>query len=139
MNQRHACGYKLNTYLSRVMGRRRRLHLRETSAWRHTLDVNENYSTATCFDCERPLVDVRTNIPFRTREGHLRFKDNRGCKRCTSDTCRSAFPFKGRDFNAALNIVRITVCMLQGVPRPRCYTRAHHDEHQRARRGGPAA
>ena len=107
--------------------------------WRHTLDVNENYSTATCFDCERPLVDVRTNIPFRTREGHLRFKDNRGCKRCTSDTCRSAFPFKGRDFNAALNIVRITVCMLQGVPRPRCYTQAHHDEHQRARRGGPAA
>jgi len=107
--------------------------------WRHTLDVNENYSTATCFDCERPLVDVRTNIPFRTRQGHLRFKDNRGCKRCTSDTCRSAFPFKGRDFNAALNIVRITDCMLQGVPRPRCYTRAHHDEHRRARRGGPAA
>jgi len=38
-----------------------------------------------------------------------------GCSRCG---CRSAFPFKGRDFNAALNIARrITVCLLQTVIR----------------------
>jgi hypothetical protein len=33
MNHRHTWGYKLNTYLWRVVGRRRRLNLRETSAW----------------------------------------------------------------------------------------------------------
>ena len=106
--------------------------------WKHTVDAPEALSTATCYDCEGRLVSVRTDISFRDRSGRLRYKENRGCKRCTSATCKSEVPFKGRDHNAALNIGRITICMLQGAPRPRCYTRAYHDEIIRARRGRPA-
>jgi hypothetical protein len=41
-------------------------------------------------------VGVKTDIPFYTRSGEIRLKDNRGCKRCTSVHCRSNVPFKGR-------------------------------------------
>ena len=106
----------------------------------HTVDANESYSTVTCNDCEGRLLSVRTDIPYYDRSGRIRFKENRGCKHCKSDTCRSEFPFKGRDHNAALNIGRITICMLRGDPRPRCYTKAYHDnEIRRARRGRPAS
>ena len=51
MNQRHACGYKLNTYLSRVMGRRRRLHLRETSAWVRWSSRTSHSRGCPCLHC----------------------------------------------------------------------------------------
>ncbi len=105
-----------------------------------TLNTPESCSTVTCNDCKEPLVGVKTDIPFYTRSGEIRLKDNRGCKRCTSVHCRSNVPFKGRDKNAALNIGEITQHMLDGRPRPECFTRAYHDARRprRGRRGRPA-
>jgi hypothetical protein len=105
-----------------------------------TLNTPESCSTVTCNDCEERLVGVKTDIPFYTRSGEIRLKDNRGCKRCTSVHCRSNVPFKGRDKNAALNIGEITQHMLDGEPRPECFTRAYHDARRprRGRRGRPA-
>jgi hypothetical protein len=104
-----------------------------------TVDANEAFSTVTCNDCEGRLLSVRTDIPYYDRLGRIRYKENRGCKHCKSDTCKSRFPFKGRDKTGALNIGRITDCMLQGQHRPRCYTRAYHDQirPRRARRRRP--
>ena len=106
----------------------------------HTVDVNEAYTTVTCNEphCREPMVKVMTNIPYYDRSGQIRFKENRGCKRCTSVICRSEHPFKGRDHNAALNIGEITIHMLEGRARPECFTRAYHDA-RRPRRDPPAA
>jgi hypothetical protein len=72
-----------------------------------------------------------------TMFGRIRYKENRGCKHCKSDACRSEIPFKGRERNATLNIGEITTCMLRGDPRPRCFTKAYHDEIRRPRRAPP--
>jgi hypothetical protein len=90
--------------------------------------VDENYTSAVCFDCDGRLVDVKTQKrrALKVSGGGVRVvkADNRAVHRCTNACKASGRSLKHREYNAAMNIGRVFEAMLAGGERPAALTRA---------------